>query len=100
MLKRACPPGRLFLFPLRARAENKEGERTWVVEGGEYFFSLRKARASVCFTLSRLERELETSRPKARDGHRYPCPALVFCNGSSYGSRAAAPERTGGDEVL
>ena len=30
----------------------------------------------------------------------YPCPALVFCNGSSYVSRAAAPEGTGGDEVL
>ena len=43
---------------------------------------------------------LGTSRPKARDGHRYPCPALVFCNGSSYVSRAAAPEGTGGDEVL
>ena len=41
-----------------------------------------------------------TSRPKARDGHRYPCPALVFCNGSSFVSRAAAPEGTGGDEVL
>ena len=26
---------------------------------------------------------VETSRPKARDGHRYPCPALVFPNGSS-----------------
>ena len=41
-----------------------------------------------------------TSCPKARDGHRYPCPALAFCNGSSYGSRAAAPEGTGGDKVL
>ena len=41
-----------------------------------------------------------TSRPKARDGHRYPCPAWVFPNGSSYVSRAAAPEGTGGDEVL
>ena len=40
------------------------------------------------------------SCPKARGGHRYPCPALVFCNGSSDGSRAAAPEGTGGDEVL
>ena len=38
-----------------------------------------------------------TSRPKARDGHRYPCPALVFPNGSSYASRAAAPEGTGGN---
>ena len=42
----------------------------------------------------------ETSRPKARDGHRYPCPALVFCIGHCYVSRAAAPEGTGGDEVL
>ena len=41
-----------------------------------------------------------TSRPKARDGHRYPCPALAFCNGSSYVSRAAALEGTGGDKVL
>ena len=38
-----------------------------------------------------------TSRPKARDGHRYPSPALVFRNGSSYVSRAAAPKETGGD---
>ena len=43
---------------------------------------------------------LRTSRPKARDGHRYPCPVLVFCNGSSYGSRAAAPEGTRGDKAL
>ena len=43
---------------------------------------------------------LSTSRPNARDGHRYLFPALVFCNGSSYVSRAAAPEGTGGDEVL
>ena len=42
----------------------------------------------------------ETSRPKARDGHRYPCPALVFHDGNCYDSRAAAPEGTGGDEVL
>ena len=41
-----------------------------------------------------------TSRPKARDGHRYPCPALEFPDGSSEVSRAAAPEGTGGDEVL
>ena len=41
-----------------------------------------------------------TSRPKARDGHRYPCPALVFLNGGYDVSRAAAPEGTGGDEVL
>ena len=38
-----------------------------------------------------------TNRPKARDGHRYPCPALVFCNGSCYVSRAAVPEGTRGD---
>ena len=31
-----------------------------------------------------------TSCTKARAGHRYPCPALVFCNGSSFVSRAAA----------
>ena len=43
---------------------------------------------------------LSTSHPKARDGHRYPCPAPVFCNGSSFLSRAAAPEGTEGDEVL
>ena len=41
-----------------------------------------------------------TSRPKARDGHRYPCPAFVFPNGCSLVSRAAAPEGTGGDKVL
>ena len=41
-----------------------------------------------------------TSRPKARHGHRYPCPALVFFDGGCYVSRAAAPEGTGGDEVL
>ena len=50
--------------------------------------------------ISSREREKKTSRPKARDGHRYPSPALVFCNGSSFVSRAAAPEGTGGDEVL
>ena len=38
---------------------------------------------------------LSTSRPNARDGHRYPCPTLVICNGSNYGSRAAALEGTG-----
>ena len=47
-----------------------------------------------------LTEDWKTSRPKARDGHRYPCPALVFCNGSSYASRAAAPEGTRGDDVL
>ena len=41
-----------------------------------------------------------TSRPKARDGHRYPCPALVFHDGSCYVSRAAALKGTGGDKVL
>ena len=41
-----------------------------------------------------------TSRLKARDGHRYPCPALEFPDGSSEVSRAVAPEGTGGDEVL
>ena len=41
-----------------------------------------------------------TSCPKARDGHLYPCPALVLCIGHCYVSRAAAPEGTGGDEVL
>ena len=35
-----------------------------------------------------------------RDGHRYPCPALLFHNGSCYVSRAAAPEGTRGDKVL
>ena len=43
---------------------------------------------------------LTTSRPKARDGHRYPCPALVFFDDGCYVSRAAAPEGTGGDGVL
>ena len=42
----------------------------------------------------------KTSCPKARDAHRYPCPALVFCHGSCYVSRAAALEGTGGDKVL
>ena len=37
---------------------------------------------------------------KARDGHRYPCPALVFHDVSCYVSRAAAPEGTKGNEVL
>ena len=41
-----------------------------------------------------------TSRPKARDGHQYPCPAFVFTNGSSLVSRAVAPEGTGGVKVL
>ena len=36
-----------------------------------------------------------TSRPKARDGHRYPRPALVFVNVGHDVSRAAAPEGTG-----
>ena len=27
-------------------------------------------------------KEKETSRPKARDGHRYPCPAAAFHDGS------------------
>ena len=35
-----------------------------------------------------------------RDGHRYPCPALVIHGGSHYVSRAAAPEGTEGDKVL
>ena len=35
-----------------------------------------------------------TSRPKARDGLRYPCPAKRFINGCFLGS---GPE---GDEVL
>ena len=37
---------------------------------------------------------------KARDGHRYPCPALVFHDGSCYVRRRAAPEGTKGDKVL
>ena len=41
-----------------------------------------------------------TSCLKTKDGHRYPCPAQVFLNGSCYVSRAAAPEGTCGDEVL
>ena len=40
------------------------------------------------------------SCPKARVGHRYPCPALVFFDGGCYVSREAAPEGTGGDKVL
>ena len=44
--------------------------------------------------------KLLTSRPKARDGHRYPCPALVFHDGSCFVSRAAPLEGTEGDEVL
>ena len=36
-----------------------------------------------------------TSRPKARDGHWYPCPAQVLHDGSCYVSRAAAPEGIG-----
>ena len=40
------------------------------------------------------------SCPKARGGHRYPCPALVFHDGSCYVSRAAALKGTKGDEVL
>ena len=43
---------------------------------------------------------LSTSPPKARVGHRYPCPALVFCYYSYDVSRATAPEGIGGDEVL
>ena len=42
----------------------------------------------------------QTSRPKARDGHRYPCPTPAFHNGSCCVSRAAALEGTGGDKVL
>ena len=42
----------------------------------------------------------KNSCPKARDGHWYPCPALVLCNGSYYVSRAAAPVGTGWDKVL
>ena len=52
------------------------------------------------FAYEKKNNKVITSRPKARDGHRYPCPALVFCSGSSYVSRAAAPEETGGDKVL
>ena len=33
-------------------------------------------------------------KPVARDGHRYPCPALVFCDGRYCVSRAAALEGT------
>ena len=43
---------------------------------------------------------LSTSPPKARDGHRYPCPALVFYDGGYCVSRAVALEGTGGDKVL
>ena len=33
---------------------------------------------------------LKTSRPNARYGHQYPCPALVFHNGVCYVSRTVA----------
>ena len=46
------------------------------------------------------QQEEQTKRPKARDGHRYHCPALVFCNGRCYVSRAAAPEGNERDKVL
>ena len=44
--------------------------------------------------------ETGTSRPKARDGHRYPCPVLVALNGGYDVSRAAVPEGAGGGKVL
>ena len=39
-------------------------------------------------------RRERTSCPKARDGHRYPCLALVFHDSCCYVSWAAAPEGT------
>ena len=36
----------------------------------------------------------ETSRPKARDGHRYPCPDHQHGGGSEEVGRAAAPQGT------
>ena len=41
------------------------------------------------------KKERNTSRPKAIDGRRYPCPALVFL---IVVGRAAAKEGIGGDE--
>ena len=41
-----------------------------------------------------LDLKKKNSRPKARDGHRYPCPALVFYDSGCCVSRAAAPEGT------
>ena len=39
------------------------------------------------------ERKKErTSRPKARDGHRYPCPAEQFVYGSLLGKQGFGPE--------
>ena len=34
----------------------------------------------------------KTSRPKARDGHRYPCPAEWFVYGSLLGKQGFGPE--------
>ena len=41
-----------------------------------------------------------TSHPEARDGHHFPCSAMVSLNGSCQRSRTAAVEGTWGDEVL
>ena len=38
------------------------------------------------------KRKEETSRPKARDGHRYPCPAERFVYGSLASKLAFGPE--------
>ena len=35
----------------------------------------------------------KTSRPKARDGHRYPCPAEQFVYGSLLGKQGFVPLR-------
>ena len=55
-----------------------------------------------CFitSYSEMEEDIDISRPKAGDGHWYPCPALVFLNGGYHVSRAAAPGCIGGDKFL
>ena len=69
-------------------------------ESSKYHYDqTRRAQGATVFFVQSPKAK-KTSRPKARDGHRYPCPALEFLNGSSEVSRAAASEGTGRDEAL
>ena len=76
------------MFPKKKERKNEEKER----RGEKRKNRLRKKRRG------RSEREKGTSRPKARDGHRYPCPAKRFVYGGLLGKQGFGPE--GGQSLV
>ena len=77
---------------IRAHREASAGAQVDTQPGAYKCWNQRSIEATLSSDLC--ASVIETSRPKARDAPRYPCPAYSFVNGSLSSKQGCAPKGT------